>query len=236
MNTAVQLLETYRGRDKVIRTCGYTIQLIAGLLPKEHQAFSDVLVSTASTLSGSRVVLRLCDDIPMLAYNLGYGLGAHESDEYLRWLGVANNVLDQLYYPVEHVAWAADRQILPPSLRGLSLWCLKIWACSLTLNIIRSLRALIILRLKKQRLAREQQTEKDDITDVKESMKALRLQEFNVVLTLVGSASDLVNAINWMPPGFLWAGKNSLAFTGVMGMISSSIGLYRVYAAKIKQA
>ncbi|CAH1251811.1 peroxisomal membrane protein 11C-like isoform X1 [Branchiostoma lanceolatum] len=237
MNTAVQLLETYRGRDKVIRTCGYTIQLIAGLLPKEHQAFSDVLVSTASTLSGSRVVLRLCDDIPMLAYNLGYGLGAHEKDHFIRWVDVTKNMVDQIYGPIEHVMWATERQLLPGTYTArLKEWCTKIWAISLTLNILRSLRALIILRLKKQRLAREQQTEKDDITDVKESMKALRLQEFNVVLTLVGSASDLVNAINWMPPGFLWAGKNSLAFTGVMGMISSSIGLYRVYAAKIKQA
>ncbi|XP_078666776.1 peroxisomal membrane protein 11C-like isoform X2 [Branchiostoma floridae x Branchiostoma belcheri] len=161
---------------------------------------------------------------------------SQERDRFLRWLGVANNALDQLYYPVEHVAWAAERQILPPSLRGLSQWCLKIWACSLTLNILRSLRALIILRLKKQRLAKTKQMEENDEADIKASMKTLRLQEFNVWLTLVGSSTDLVNAINWMPPGFLWAGKNPLALTGVMGMISSSIGLYRVYASKVKQA
>ncbi|XP_078666774.1 peroxisomal membrane protein 11C-like isoform X1 [Branchiostoma floridae x Branchiostoma belcheri] len=237
MDTAVQVLDTYRGRDKVIRTCGYTIQLIAGLLPKEHQAFADSLIGTASTLSGSRVVLRLCDDIPMLAYNLGYGLGGHEKDQFIRWVDVVKNMVDQFYGPVEHVMWATERQLLPGAYtEKLKEWCTKIWAISLTLNILRSLRALIILRLKKQRLAKTKQMEENDEADIKASMKTLRLQEFNVWLTLVGSSTDLVNAINWMPPGFLWAGKNPLALTGVMGMISSSIGLYRVYASKVKQA
>ncbi|KAI8500812.1 peroxisome fission [Branchiostoma belcheri] len=237
-----------------------------GTVTERAPSFADALIGTASTLSGSRVVLRLCDDIPMLAYNLGYGwvdivsspsppatrsegfnsaiiqpndlkFGMEEKDQFIRWVDVVKNMVDQFYGPVEHVMWATERQLLPGAYtEKLKEWCTKIWAISLTLNILRSLRALIILRLKKKRLAKTKQMEENDEADIKESMRTLRLQEFNVWLTLVGSSTDLVNAINWMPPGFLWAGKNPLALTGVMGMISSSIGLYRVYASKVKQA
>lgn len=40
--------------------------------------------------------------------------------------------------------------------------------------------------------------------------------------------ADLSNAIHWMPPGFLWAGHFPNWLVGLMGTISSLIGLIQM--------
>ena len=64
-----EFLETYSGRDKVMRLLCYSAQLLSGLNnSKRLDKFSD-------HLSECRTVLRLFDDLPMLNYTLMYGLG-----------------------------------------------------------------------------------------------------------------------------------------------------------------
>lgn len=64
-----EFLETYSGRDKVMRLLYYSAQLISGLTnSKKLDTFSE-------HLSECRTVLRLFDDLPMLNYTLMYGLG-----------------------------------------------------------------------------------------------------------------------------------------------------------------
>lgn len=48
------------------------------------------------------------------------------------------------------------------------------------------------------------------------------------LLSFLRSMADLSNAIHWMPPGFLWAGKFPSWLVGLMGTISSVIGLIQV--------
>lgn len=71
MEDIVNLLETYRGRDKVIRLCCYGAMLLAGKDGKNSR-----LLRVSAALSDCRVVLRLFDDIPMLAYSLQYANSA----------------------------------------------------------------------------------------------------------------------------------------------------------------
>lgn len=66
-------LDTYNGRDKVMRILYYSAQYLAGITKSkelEHKLniFSD-------QINCCRTVLRLFDDIPMLTYTLSYGLG-----------------------------------------------------------------------------------------------------------------------------------------------------------------
>ena len=58
------------------------------------------------------------------------------------------NCFDQLYYPVEHIAWARDTGILKGN--SSKLWGVGsvFWVISLSLGIIMSLRKLFLLRQK----------------------------------------------------------------------------------------
>ena len=69
----VRVLESYRGRDKIIRLCSYLGMLISG--DRQAHVFDRIRVISAD-LGACRAVLRLFDDLPMLLYNLSYGTGA----------------------------------------------------------------------------------------------------------------------------------------------------------------
>lgn len=63
MDTYVSLLQTYSGRDKILRTVSYVASLLSGSVKKEETAAK--LVTVARQISNSRVVLRFFDDILM---------------------------------------------------------------------------------------------------------------------------------------------------------------------------
>ena len=63
METYVSLLQTYGGRDKILRTVGYVASLLSGSVKNEETAKKLVIISRQ--ISNSRVVLRFFDDILM---------------------------------------------------------------------------------------------------------------------------------------------------------------------------
>ncbi|KAL7992856.1 hypothetical protein Chor_017112 [Crotalus horridus] len=200
----VSVLETYRGRDRVIRTICYGCQLAGGILVARRQPgespLGQGLLTVSAQLSHCRTVLRLFDDLTMLSYSCQYGLGNKEKDTAMRWLSIFNNIADQLYYPCEHVAWAADAEIIHAN--SSRWWTLSttLWSFSLLLGIARDF---------------------NQKTRAKMHIQAL---------TIISNLVDLANAIHWLPPGILWAGKFSPWFVGLMGSISSFIGIYQNYA------
>lgn len=48
------------------------------------------------------------------------------------------------------------------------------------------------------------------------------------LLSVLSGMADLTNAIHWMPPGFLWAGRFPNWLVGLMGTVSSLIGLIQM--------
>ncbi|XP_075208694.1 peroxisomal membrane protein 11C-like isoform X2 [Anomaloglossus baeobatrachus] len=157
----VNVLESYRGRDRMIRTLCYSCQLLGGAITQRHgeaQPCGRSLLIVASQLSHCRTVLRLFDDLSMLAYSLQYGLGNQEKDFLIRWISVLGNVFDQLYYPCEHMAWAADAGVI--HIKSDTWWTAStaLWGLSLMVGIIRSLRTLIKLRRSKGKHSKWQQT------------------------------------------------------------------------------
>jgi len=63
METYVCLLQTYGGRDKILRTTGSVASLLSGYVKYEETAKK--LVTVSRQISNSRVVLRFFDDILM---------------------------------------------------------------------------------------------------------------------------------------------------------------------------
>lgn len=223
----VRVMETYRGREKVMRTLCYGSQLVGGVLSRSPAPDSSSsrrlgrsLLLLSAQLSQCRTVLRLFDDLAMLAYSQSYGLGATDEDTCVRWLSVLTNLADQLYYPCEHVAWAADAGLI--SVKSDKWWLLStvLWGSSLLLSILRSLRVLVLLKKKLKKC------EKSD--DGRSRAVELRGQVSSELLSLLSSAADFTNAVHWMPPGFLWAGHFPEWTVGFMGTISSVIGLIQM--------
>lgn len=233
VESLVRLLESYRGRDKVIRTVCYGSQLIGGFLSRKAEAdvashrLGKSLLLFSAQLSQCRTVLRLFDDLSMLAYSHGYGLGAGEEDAGVRWISVLTNVADQLYYPCEHIAWAADAELIRVESGKWWLFSTVLWGTSLLLGIFRSLRVLLLLKKKLKRCGGD---------TVGHSRSWLRRQMQGEVLSIFSSMADLSNAIHWMPPGFLWAGRFPNWLVGLMGTVSSLIGLIQMNACDSDQS
>ncbi|XP_053321706.1 peroxisomal membrane protein 11C [Spea bombifrons] len=217
----INVLESYRGRDRLMRTLCYSCQLLGGLMTQKNGArpnFGKSLLIVASQLSHCRTVLRLFDDLSMLAYSMKYGLGKKEKDCLIRYISVIGNIADQLYYPCEHVAWAADAGVIHAKSEKWWTASTALWGLSLLLGILRSIRILHKLRRHK---------EKHTGKDLPKSQGEIKFQMRSEVLNIISSTSDLANAIHWMPPGFLWGGCSPNWFVGLLGTISSLIGIYQ---------
>lgn len=61
-----------------------------------------------------------------------------EHDPAVRWISVLNNMADQLYYPCEHIAWAADAELIKIKSDQWWLFSTMLWGASLLLGILRS--------------------------------------------------------------------------------------------------
>ncbi|KAE8631992.1 hypothetical protein XENTR_v10001385 [Xenopus tropicalis] len=215
----VNVLESYRGRDRVVRTLCYSCQLLGGVMSNKSEVdhnWGKSLLVVASQLSHCRTVLRLFDDLAMLAYSVNYGLGKKEKDPIIRWISIFSNISDQLYYPCEHIAWAADSGVI--SAKSEIWWTAStaFWGLSLILGIVKSLRSLIMLRRYK---GKKEEPPK--------SRGEIKSQIRSEVLCIISCLSDLVNAVHWMPHGFLWGGSSPIWLVGLMGTISSLIGIYQ---------
>uniref|UniRef100_A0A1B6CRJ8 Peroxisomal membrane protein 11C n=1 Tax=Clastoptera arizonana TaxID=38151 RepID=A0A1B6CRJ8_9HEMI len=135
--------------------------------------------------------------------------------------GVVSNILDQLYYPLEHVAWASDKKLL--SVRSDKWWTLSTicWVLSVYFCLIKSLRYLSVIRKHKSKLEVERNV------GIELAM-ASRLQ-LNEILTALRCTSDLIYAIHWLPSGILWSGKLSDLQVGALGTFSSIISLVQSF-------
>lgn len=184
------------------------------------------LLAVSAQLSHCRTVLRLFDDLAMFLYTKQYGLGTEEEDTFVRWVSVLGNVADQLYYPCEHIAWAADAKVL--QVDSARWWTLStaLWGLSLLLGVARSLWMVLKLR---QRLQSPAAAFTSRLPRSKR--RATEAQIRSEVLTLLSNLADLANAVHWLPPGILWAGHFPPWLVGLMGTISSLLSIYQAAQA-----
>ncbi|XP_016072929.1 PREDICTED: peroxisomal membrane protein 11C [Miniopterus natalensis] len=162
----------------------------------------------------------------MFMYTKQYGLGTEEEDIVVRCVSVLGNLADQLYYPCEHIAWAADTKIL--HVDSARWWTLStaFWGLSLLLGIAKSLWMVLKLR---QRLRSPAAAFTSQLSRSK--WRAMETQIQSELLTLLSNLADLANAVHWLPPGFLWAGRFPPWLVGLLGTISSLLSVYQAARA-----
>lgn len=138
-------------------------------------------------------------------------------------LELIGSVSGQLYYPVEHIAWAADLKLI--SISSYQFWIMTVvlWGISLLVNCIQNI--LFLMKTTDHQHGKS----KPKSGNTNSGSDSLRVQRHMAVLTLVESLCDLMNAIHWLPDGVLWSGKLPLVWVGLFGTVSSLIGLYKIF-------
>ena len=159
-----------------------------------------------------------------------------------------------LYYPVEHIAWASEHELLP--FQSSTFWALAIyiWALSLLASCVRSILTLCNVRKEiarksparsrsslasttssKSKHSQRHTSFQDKLTGAGASLKDLRHRYFEELLSLVQNICNIMNAVNWMPRGILWAQKLPKVWVGVFGALSSLVGLYKILCLQQRQ-
>jgi peroxin-11C len=222
LNEICALLDTYKGRDKILRTLCYSTKLIGGV--HSNKALAEKFLLFSKHMSNTRATLRLLDDLPMLKYNLEYGFGKEEPDKLMAALGVTTNVIDQVYYPIEKVAWLAENRLVT----GLdnNQWdtiSSIFWVASIYLTLMRSLRYVSVLQKHKTCVMK---------TEENPALEKLLARQNYEILTCVRLCLDFVHAVNTLPKGFLWSSKLNTWHIGLIATTSSLLGIYQIFAKR----
>lgn len=221
-NQDATLLDNYWARSKVFRVVQFSSALLSGLSEKRRPALAEKLLKVSAAVSNMRVMLRLLDDIPAVSHVLTKWNSSQDDALMGKLPEIASALCNILYYPVEHVAWAADQQLL--RIRDTtSLWTLTVilWAVPLLISLIQTLKQLVSLRAQLYHIRRSSSSSQA-------SVHKLTSQQFRLSLDVTETLCDLGLAVFWMPSGFLWAGKLPTVWWGLLGTISSLIGLHKI--------
>lgn len=141
-------------------------------------------------------------------------------------IDTAENLSFLVYYPTEHLAWAADRNLIGIHSNHLWMTTTILWVVSLSLGIARAL--LHLTHIATQLDKKGEQNGRATDASSKRRREYLLQQRWLAVVTIVQNSADMVNAVNRLPAGVLWAGKVSPFLSGLFGTIASILGLYRL--------
>lgn len=221
------MLSCYSGRDKVIRTLCYAAKLASALNVDKNPDAANKLKIFSSKMSQTRATLRLFDDLPMLQCTLQYGLGKHEPDRTLSVIGVLTNVFDTLYYPIDKTCWLVEHKLL--HVENPTLWdtlSSLFWLLSNYLNLVKAWRLMSLAQNHKKCLTNGHAAEKVAFNRVQAQ------KEFLQKIGMLRNCIDIVHAGSTLPKGMLWGGKMQAWQVGLIGTVSSLLGMYQFLAKR----
>lgn len=198
--SAATFLDNHSKRDTVVRTVQFGALFLGGVSKRRCPLLSEKLMIVCSEFSHARLILRMIDDIPMLAYTLKCFFAREGANGFLHWSTIVSNLSCQIYYPLEHLAWLADSKLVPVSSNRLWKYAILCWVIYSAIQLIQCLYKL--------------------------RMKQLRKQKSTVLLSLgLQYICDLLCGLHWMTCGPL-SNKLSDTVVGLLGTISSIIRLH----------
>ncbi|XP_025832656.1 peroxisomal membrane protein 11C [Agrilus planipennis] len=219
LNNVSNILETYKGRDKVLKTLCYGARFIGG---SKKDELSTRLRRFGSEMSAARAVLRLLDDASTISYVIEYKLGQNEPDRVMAVLGFLGNLADLIYCPIDKICWLGSTKLINVKdveyYDNINTLC---WVFSVYFSLMRNLWYLRILSLTQKSLSRKHL-----------EYSNLDKRRKYEILTCVRLTLDLLHAVNSLPPGFLWSSKFKAWQVGLIGTISGMISLFQMYSKK----
>ncbi|KXJ82848.1 hypothetical protein RP20_CCG010676 [Aedes albopictus] len=226
LNEVCDMLDTYTGRDKIVRTLCYTTKLASGMYASKDPDFAKKLAIFSSKMSQTRATLRLFDDLPMLSYSLSYGMGSKEPDRIMGLIGFITNIIDHVYYPVDKICWMIEYKLL--NVENPTKWDTVnsiFWVASIYLNLMKTIRSYTVMEQHKAHINKP-------VNESSQAVKMLLIKQRMELISIVRLTLDLVHAGSTLPKGMLWGGKFESWHVGLIGTISSFIGLYQYFAKK----
>lgn len=216
------LLDSYNGRDKVVRLACYACKLYGCVQEEKPWQVA------GSRLSTARMMLRLFDDVPMIRHTYNYGLGKHEATKAAAILGVIANLVDQAFLPVEKACWLYDVGALKLSDKTayqLETFSTMLWAGSLIISLVQTSSSIRKLWWSRECL----QQASEDSADARKHLD-VRLTLESIVAGKL--CLDITHAISCLPQGWLWGEKIGSTKVAAIATTSSVIGIAMYFAKK----
>ncbi|XP_058059387.1 peroxisomal membrane protein 11C-like [Anopheles bellator] len=221
-----EMLDGYTGRDKIIRMLCYTTKLGSGLYAQKDPQLARKLAIFSTKMSETRATLRLFDDLPMLAYSLSYGYGNKEPDRWMGLIGFISNLIDHAYYPVDKVCWFLEHNLL--NVQNPTKWDTinsLLWVASIYLNLMKTIRSFTVMEQHKSCIDKKE-------NEASQAFQMLLIKQRMEALSILRLSLDLIHAGSTLPKGMLWGGCFQTWHVGLIGTVSSLMGLYQYVAKK----
>lgn len=218
-----ELLDSYNGRDKVVRLACYACKLYGCVNDEKPWQ------TAGSRLSSARMMLRLFDDIPMIRHTYNYGFGKHESSTAAAALGVIANMVDQAFLPVEKACWLYDVGVLKMTERNaetLETVSTLLWAASLFISLIQTSQSIRQLWWSRDCL---QNSSEDGGADARKNLDVRLALQAAVAGKL---CLDITHAVSCLPDGWLWGEKIGGTKVAAIATTSSLLGIVMYFAKK----
>ncbi|XP_053605658.1 peroxisomal membrane protein 11C-like [Plodia interpunctella] len=218
-----ELLDSYNGRDKVVRLACYAFKLYGCI--KDEKPWQ----TAGSRLSNARLMLRLFDDIPMIRHTYNYGLGRHESSKTSAILGVLANAVDQFFLPIEKACWLYEVGVLklnPDTAEKLDTVSTGLWAASLYISLLQTMRSIRHLWWSRDCL---QTSSEGGGADARRNLDVRLVLQ---LVTVTKQCLDITHAVSCLPSGCLWGERIGGTKVAAIATTSSVIGIALFFAKK----
>ncbi|KAK6640942.1 hypothetical protein RUM44_012640 [Polyplax serrata] len=218
MNKILPYLETYKGRDKILRLFCYATKFIAGSL--ESPELISQFDNFSSQLSTSRACFRLLDDIPTIA-DIASNISKERGLLALSKVEIFESIVDIIFCPLDHISWAIDHRIIRTENSIWSTASTMCWVISLYISIYKTLMKMADISNQKFNL-------ESDASN-REEIKRLKKRQWTLQLSIMKCLFDVLFAVSYLPKGMLWAKFFNKRGVGLLGTLSSLISLYQAF-------
>lgn len=218
-------LDTYAGRDKILRTLSYATKFLT--ISTSSKSTEKKLKIFSSQMSEGRMILRMLDDLPTFNHVITYGFGKKETDSLIRWSQIMQNAVDMTYCFIEHIYWAGLRNIISINIDKWDVATTWFWIISLHLSLVKSLRKIQNVQKCKIHLG-------ENNPNAQVALEALGKKRNFELLTCTRLMLDISYAVSYLPAGILWGDRLKTWHVGALGTISSLIGLYQALSEKVQ--
>lgn len=230
----VKFLDSVRGTDKVLMFIQYFSKILIWKLTHkgDKSGLAVSLANLAAPVSDFRILLRYYGLLPLIQWAVLSEQSPSPSPK-IQLLVRLQNVMNFLYYPLEHIYWLGAHKIVSLSeekINRIGIWSCRFWAAYVVLYFAQLWEEYKILKLKEKslRLAVKTASSNTDekLVDIqKKEIKDIKTAKCNLLVnTIINTA--------YFPLTIHWSLENSSfpdVGVGICGTIASIAQLYTAW-------
>ena len=214
----IRFLESYNGRDKLVRTVQYFCKFYGWYAFEylQNKDWKTRLASVESNLSLGRKAFRWGKSLSFFN-NLLKAVKDPKMDMVTKSTSIVANFCLGIWMLYDHLIWAGKTKLIKDlDLKSISYRACALWITGLFLNIIKTAYA-----LQKNHQKALKQPNQD------RALETISEQQFDLSLDLVRTCLDVTIPLNTLSPSF--SERVPSGVLGVLGLVSSLIGIFQVW-------